>query len=101
MQLLSLHTSGSCVSNGVRVESLFSNLYRKYSIVGFGSTLVVTSAKDVYGSVCLSVCLSVGLCKNYLYDFHETWWTGVARAEEEPIQVWSGSDSRGGSTNYF
>lgn len=44
----------------------------------------------------LVVCLSAGLWKKYLPDFHETWWKTVAWGEEEPIKGWSRSKSRGG-----
>lgn len=45
----------------------------------------------------LSVC-PVGLWKNRLPDFYEMC---VARAKEEPIKYWNGSESQGGYTLYF
>ena len=45
-----------------------------------------------FGSVCLSVglsvCLPAGLRKNYQTYFHETWWRGRAWAVEESIRFW-------------
>lgn len=49
----------------------------------------------------LFVCLSAGLWKNYMCDFHETWWKGVARTKKLPIKLWSESESWGRTTNYL
>lgn len=51
--------------------------------------------------IIIAVCLSAGLWKNYLPDFHETWWKSVASAKEEPITFWSRSETWGSHTNYF
>ena len=48
-------------------------------------------------SVCLFVCLSVGLLANLWTDFDEIFWTGRAWLRDQVIQFWWRSGSRFGS----
>ena len=62
--------------------------------------IVITSAEEgdyVFGAVCLSVCLSVGLLANLWMDFDEILWRGRAWLKDQVIQFWWWSGSRFGS----
>jgi len=48
-------------------------------------------------SVCLSVCLSVGLLANLWMDFDEIFWRGRAWLKDQVIQFWWRSGSHFGS----
>lgn len=46
--------------------------------------------------------LSLFVCQQDYYccpDFHWAWWNGVARANQEPVVIWKGFESRGGHMN--
>ena len=61
---------------------------------------IITSAEEggyVFGAVCLSVCLSVGLLANLWMDFDEIFWRGRAWLKNQVIQFWWRSGSRFGS----
>lgn len=68
---------------------------------------VSSSAENIYfylhqggcdhGLVCLSVCLKRLLA----FFFFLTCWSGVARAGEEPVKLWSRCESRCGQTCSF
>ena len=63
------------------------------AIVFYSASVVDTFAKKVMLFVDWFVRLSAGLRKKHMPDFHETWWKGVAWAEEEPLIFWSGCKS--------
>lgn len=67
-----------------------------------GCGMFISSTKEVMFLVRF-VCLifKQDCAKNYQLKFHKTWWQGVAWVRGEHIKFWSGSDSQGGSTNYF
>lgn len=64
------------------------------SLIFLEGLITITSAKVV-----MFVCLSAGLHKNKQAD--ETWCREVARVEEDPINIWSGTRSRGESRIFF
>jgi len=61
--------------------------------------IIITSAEEggyVFGAVCLSVCLSVGLLANLRTDYDEIFWRGRAWLKDQVIQFWWRSGSRFG-----
>lgn len=70
------------------VSAMMSLIHIKYSYI--------TSTKDVFGLVCLSVCQ-----QDYGKSYRIFWWNGVAWAKEEPNSLWSGSKSQSGHKNYY
>ena len=76
------------------IRSLHSILYLQGIDRDCRKVGLTTSAMEVMYviTVCWFVCLSAGLHRNYLVDFHETCWRDVAWAKEEPIRYWSESE---------
>lgn len=74
-------------SNEDSLISLNTNIYLHQGVYGFAL-------------VCLFDFLA-RLLKKLQTDFDETWWEGVERPKEVPIQFWRGSGSMGRSRIQF
>lgn len=82
------------LQKSVQLQTYWENHQHKQNTDVFMN--IITFAKDLsVWLVAMFICLSEGLQKNCLSNFHDTWWKGVAPAKEEPIQFWSGSKSQG------